>query len=79
LIFSQQLLRAREKVEWATIVKVLVLCRLCHPYSELEIAEHFFEQTALADLHGVSAEKINDDRLYRALDQVLAHKEALEE
>jgi len=76
--FSQHLLRGREEVEWATTVKVLVLCRLCHPCSELQIAEHFFEQTALADLLGVGAEKVNDDRLYRALDQVLPHKEALE-
>ena len=60
------------------MVKVLVLCRLCHPCSELEVAEHFFEQTALPDLLGVSAEKVNDDRLYRSLDQVLPHKEALE-
>jgi len=76
--FSQHLWRGREEVEWTTMVKVLVLCRLCHPCSELQIAEHFFEQTALADLLGVSAEKVNDDRLYRALDQVLPHKEALE-
>lgn len=76
--FSQHLPRGREEVEWATMVKVLVLCRLCHPCSELEIAEHFFEQTALPDLLGVGAEKVNDDRLYRALDQVIPYKEALE-
>jgi len=32
----------------------------------------------LADLLGVSAEKINEQRLYRALDALLPHKEALE-
>ncbi len=61
------------------MAEVLVLCRLCHPSSELHIAEHFFEQTALGDLLGVASDKINEDRLYRALDQVLPHKEALEQ
>ena len=60
------------------MAEVLVLCRLCHPSSELHIAEHFFEQTALADLLGIPSDKINEDRLYRALDQILPHKEALE-
>ena len=56
-----------------------MLCRMCHPSSELHIAEHFFEQTALADLLGIPRDKINEDRLYRALDQVLPYKEALEQ
>ena len=75
---SKYLPRGREEVSWATMAKVLVLCRLCHPCSELHIAEHFFEQTALSDLLGVSADKVNEDRLYRALDKVLPYKEALE-
>jgi transposase len=33
---------------------------------------------ALADLLGVPAHKVNDDRLYRALDHILPHKGALE-
>jgi transposase len=32
----------------------------------------------LGDLLGIPDDKVNDDRLYRALDQVLPHKEALE-
>ncbi|HPB72788.1 MAG TPA: hypothetical protein PLX71_07410, partial [Phycicoccus sp.] len=39
--------------------------------SELKIAEHWYGKTALEDLLGVSADKVNDDRLYRALDEVL--------
>jgi hypothetical protein len=70
--------RGREEVPWAIMAEVLVLCRWCHPSSELHIAEHFFEQTALADLLGIDSDKINEDRLYRALDQVLPQKEALE-
>jgi transposase len=76
--FMEHLPVGREEVSWAAMAKILVLCRLCHPSSELYIAEHFFEKTALSDLLGVCADKVNDDRMYRALDQVLPHKEALE-
>jgi transposase len=44
----------------------------------LRIAEHLYERSALSDLLGVGAEKINDDRLYRALDQLLPHKAEME-
>jgi transposase len=77
--FVDHLPGGREEIPWANMAHVLVLCRLCHPSSELHIAEHFFEQTALADLLGIGHEKVNEDRLYRALDRLLPHKEALEQ
>lgn len=54
----------REAIPWAIMAEILVLCRMCHPSSELHIAEHFFEQMALADLLGIPRDKINEDRLY---------------
>jgi len=57
---------------------ILVIARLCEPASELHIAEDWYRRTALDDLLGVAAERVNDDRLYRALDRLLPHKEALE-
>jgi len=69
---------AHEKVPWSLMALVLVLCRLCEPSSELHIAEHFYAQSALSDLLGIPAEKVNEQRLYRALDALLPHKEALE-
>jgi hypothetical protein len=60
------------------MVLALVLCRLCDPSSELHIAEHFYEHSGMADLLGIPAQKVNDDRLYRALDALLPHKEELE-
>jgi transposase len=60
------------------MASVLVLCRLFRPSSELYIAEHLYERTALADLLGVPASSVNDDRLYRALDRLLVHKDALQ-
>jgi transposase len=76
--FSQHLAKGRERVPWASMALVLVICRLCRPSSELHIAEHFFEQTALADLLGIPPNRINENRLYRGLDKVLRHKEELE-
>jgi len=77
--FLEQAIGAgREAVPWPLMGLVLVLARLCEPSSELHIAEHFYRQSALEDLLGIPAEKVNDDRLYRALDALLPHKEALE-
>jgi len=55
----------------------LGLARFCSPSSELKIAEHWYGKTALDDLLGVPVHKINEDRLYRALDEVLPKREAL--
>lgn len=44
----------------------------------MRITEHLYERSTLADLLGVPADKVNDDRLYRTLDRLLPHKEALE-
>jgi transposase len=67
-----------EKVSWAEVMGILVIGRLCEPSSELHVAERWYRTTALEDLLGVSTEHIYDERLYRALDRVLAHKEAIE-
>jgi len=75
---GQTIPQGREKIPWSSMALVLVLCRLCNPSSELHIAEHFYAQSALAELLGVPAEKVNEQRLYRALDALLPHKEALE-
>ena len=68
----------REEIPWPVMALGLVLARLCHPSSELHIAEHFYEASALGDLLGAPGSKINADRLYRALDALLPHKRAME-
>jgi transposase len=75
---QQSMPRGREQISWPAMAMVLVLGRLCDPSSELHLAEQSYEASALSDLLGVPAEKVNDDRLYRALDQLLPHKAALE-
>ncbi|MGH8519705.1 MAG: IS1634 family transposase, partial [Panacagrimonas sp.] len=74
----EHLIEGRERVPWSAIATILVIARLCEPASELHIAEDWYRRTALDDLLGVPAERINDDRLYRALDRLLPHKRALE-
>src|SRR5215475_4020255 len=75
----EQLLPAgQERISWAKMTAVLVAARLCEPSSELHIAEDWYRRTALCDLLQLGDEDVNKDRLYRALDQLLAHKAALE-
>src|SRR5271167_1574957 len=65
-------------IPWALTALILVIARLCEPSSELSIAEHFYRQSALDDLLGGPADKVDDKRLYRALDELLPLKVALE-
>ena len=76
--FGQHLSHGQGGVDWSSLAMVLVICRLCKPSSELYIAEHFYGKSALAQLLGVPAAKVYHTRLYRALDQLLPHKEKLE-
>ena len=77
-LFEEIMPIGREDISWSNMALVLIICRLCNPSSELYIAEHYYRKTALADLLGIPASKVYDQRLYRALDHLLPHKEALE-
>jgi len=77
-VLEESLRVGREQIPWPLMAMVLVLGRLCDPSSELRLAEQFYEHSALPDLLGVPAEKVNEDRLYRTLDALLPHKPALE-
>jgi len=68
----------KEAVPWDKMAAVLVAARLCEPSSELHIAEDWYRRTALSDLLQLADAQVNKDRLYRALDQLLPHKAALE-
>jgi len=75
---EEKLPNGREEIPWSAMAMILILGRLCEPSSELHLAEHLYEASALSDLLGVPDEKVNEDRLYRALDTLLPHKKALE-
>jgi len=67
----------KEEVAWAEVAAVLTAGKFCGQASELGIAENWYARTALEELCGIEAELINDDRLYRGLDQVGMHKDRL--
>ena len=75
---TELLPEGREAVPWSVMAAVLVIARLCEPSSELHIAEDWYRRTALEDLLALPCEAVNDDRLYRAHDRLLPHKEAIE-
>lgn len=76
-ILAELLPVARESVGWAHAAALLTVARFCAQRSELGVAEHWYDTTALDDLLGVDTALVNDDRLYRALDQLGQHKDAL--
>ena len=75
---EETLANGREEIPWSAMAMILILGRLCEPSSELHLAEHLYQASAMSDLLGVPDEKVNEDRLYRALDILLPHKKALE-
>jgi transposase len=77
-VLGELLSPSRETVSWAEVIAILVIGRLCEPSSELHVAERWYRTTALEDLLGVTTEDIYDERLYRALDRLLPHKETIE-
>jgi transposase len=68
----------RAQIPWPVVACLLTLARFCEPSSELHIAESWYRKTALDDLLGVPVDAVNKDRLYRAHDQILPHKAAIE-
>ncbi len=75
---AEVMAEGKEDVPWCKMAAVLVAARLCEPSSELHIAEDWYRRTALSDLLQLSPDLVNKDRLYRALDKLLSHKDALE-
>ena len=67
----------REEIAWADVAAVLTVGKFCGQASELGVAEEWYARTALEDLCGIPVETVNDDRLYRALDKLGAHKDRL--
>ena len=67
----------RGPYSWAKVLELLTVNRLCSPGSELFVHERWFNRTALDFLLDSDGGVAGKDRLYRALDKALPHKEAL--
>lgn len=76
-IFNEIQPKGKEEINWSSVYCILSIARLCNPSSELHISEYWYDKTALDDLIGVSEYKINEDRLYRALDRIIKHKDEI--
>jgi hypothetical protein len=75
--FALRLGVSREGTDWEKVLRLLTLYRLLSPGSEWRLHRHWFGTTACADLLGVDERLAQDDTLYRGLDGLLEHKEAL--
>jgi transposase len=76
--FEEHQSSGREHVPWPLVSMTLVIARLLDPSSELYVSEQWYPKTALPELLGVPAERVDDNRLYRALDEILPLKDQLE-
>lgn len=76
--FGRHLKEHRGPEDWAKVVELLVVNRLCQPGSELSIHEKWFGGTAMDHLLGCGPGVAGKDRLYRALDKILPLKPELE-
>ena len=66
------------KAPWPAVAALIAVNRFVEPMPEWPMVR-WWRRTALPQLLGIPLAAINDDRLYRCLDLVLPHKQALEE
>ncbi len=75
--WQQRLRRSRQGTDWCAILQTLVCYRLIAPGSEWRLHRQWFDESAMADLLGADFALVQKDALYRCLDRILPHKEAL--
>jgi len=77
--FAKALGDRRGSVEWAKVIELLAVNRLCEPESELGVHQRWYGTTAMDVVLGTDDAVAAKDRLYRALDKAIEHKESLEQ
>jgi transposase len=77
--FKLELFKGKEEIPWEAVVCFLVVSRFCKSMSKLALAERYVGQSALSDILGINSFKVNKNRLYRAMDVMVSHKQALGE
>ncbi len=68
---------SREGTNWLNVLKTQVSYQLIDPGSEWRLHRQWFDRSAMGDLLGDDARLAQDDTLYRCLDKLLPHKEAM--
>jgi len=75
--WRQRLEESREGTSWYHVLMVLTVYRLIDPGSEWRLHRQWYERSAMGDLLGEDFSVAGKDTLYRCLDKVLEHKDAL--
>jgi hypothetical protein len=75
--FAARLGGTREGTDWEKVLRIVTIYRLLSPGSEWRLHRQWFGTTALPDLLGVDERAAQPATLYRSLDLLLEHKEAL--
>ena len=75
--WAERLRPSRKGTRWEQVLQTLVSYRLIAPGSEWHLHREWFDKSAMADLLGADYRLAVDDTLYRCLDLLLKHKQAL--
>jgi transposase len=75
--WQEQLGDDRGAVPWEKVLQLLAVNRLCRPGSEFAVHRNWFVNSAMDELLACDFAVAEKDRLYRCLDRVLIHKDAL--
>jgi len=75
--WREQLQDEAGAVPWEKVLQLLAVNRLCQPGSEFAVHRQWFLASAMDELLECDFAVAEKDRLYRCLDRVLAHKDAL--
>jgi len=75
--WRERLPDSREGTCWRHILQTLTIYRLIDPGSEWRLHREWFKNSALADLLGEDFNLAQKDNLYRCLDRLFEHREAL--
>lgn len=75
--WMEKLLPSRKGTKWLDVLKTLVCYRLIAPGSEWRLHRQWYDRSAMSDLLGTDFSVAQIKTLYRCLDKLLPHKEAL--
>lgn len=75
--WRERLVDSREGTCWPNVLETLVVYRLVDPGSEWRLHREWFKNSAMADLLAEDFSLAQKDNLYRCLDKLLAHRDAL--
>jgi len=75
--WQRQLSDERGGVPWERVLQLLAVNRLCRPGSEFAVHRRWFLDSAMDELLACDFAVAEKDRLYRCLDRIVEHKDAL--